>query len=367
MPGPPHPDLGDQDRDPDGLGPQGVPDGGTRGARRGLTAHAERSAHHLRPDCPPRQPGAAWVGNPIAAGCGCRSALSVAGRPEAAGGARGQRSAGPDRQLRQLPGALGRSPAHRFHRPRDRQCPLGQQAGDGAHRAILRAARGRAAAAWRAALPAAAHVGCDGGAGARSGRHRELEVRRQRGSRRVRSCAEEPHAVPDPDRFRRRARPSSPIARAAATCLGIRLDRVAISSLGEQTPVQLLAEGAYNDVPAQLDATTESYAVLRDDAVPFGTRFTLAGPDTDIAFDGTMQEPLDFEGVRGELSDRGPHPRRPHRRDGRQGQGRPAADDRRHPGAQRRSLVARRRQGTTAAIGFLRRAGADRRQAETAR
>lgn len=84
--------------------------------------------------------------------------------------------------------------------------------------------------------------------------------------------------------------------------LGIRLDRVAIASPGEQTPVQLLADGAYNDVPVRLDATTESYAVLRDDDVPFGTRFTVAGPDTDIAFDGTLQEPLDFEGVRGELS-----------------------------------------------------------------
>ncbi len=84
--------------------------------------------------------------------------------------------------------------------------------------------------------------------------------------------------------------------------LGIRLDRVAIASPGEQTPVQLLAEGAYNDVPARLDATTESYAMLRDDDVPFGTRFTLAGPDTDIAFNGTLQEPLDFEGARGELS-----------------------------------------------------------------
>jgi uncharacterized protein involved in outer membrane biogenesis len=84
--------------------------------------------------------------------------------------------------------------------------------------------------------------------------------------------------------------------------LGIRLDRVAIASPGEQTPVQLLAEGAYNDVPAQLDAMTESYTVLRDDDVPFGTRFTLAGPDTDIAFSGTLQEPLDFEGARGELS-----------------------------------------------------------------
>ena len=83
--------------------------------------------------------------------------------------------------------------------------------------------------------------------------------------------------------------------------LGIRLDRVTIAAPNEHAPVQLLAEGAYNDVPVRLDATTESYTVLRDDAVPFGTRFTLAGPDTDISFDGTMQEPLDFEGVRGEL------------------------------------------------------------------
>lgn len=83
--------------------------------------------------------------------------------------------------------------------------------------------------------------------------------------------------------------------------LTVALDRVTMAAPGEHAPVQLLAEGAYNDVPARLDATTESYAVLRDDDVPFGTRFTLAGPDTDIAFDGTMQEPLDFEGVRGEL------------------------------------------------------------------
>jgi AsmA family protein len=84
--------------------------------------------------------------------------------------------------------------------------------------------------------------------------------------------------------------------------LRIKLDRVAIASPGVQTPVQLLAEGSYNDVSAQLNATTESYTVLRDDDVPFGTRFTLAGPDTDIAFNGTFREPLDFEGARGELS-----------------------------------------------------------------
>src|SRR5262245_41108298 len=83
--------------------------------------------------------------------------------------------------------------------------------------------------------------------------------------------------------------------------LTIALDRVAHASPSKQPPVQLTADGPHHNVPVRLYATTESYGVLRDDDVPFGTRFTLAGPDTDIAFDGTMQEPLDFEGVRGEL------------------------------------------------------------------
>jgi AsmA family protein len=84
--------------------------------------------------------------------------------------------------------------------------------------------------------------------------------------------------------------------------LAIKLDRVAIFSPGEETPARLLAKGAYNDVAARLDATTESFAALRDSSMPFGARFTLAGKDTDIAFNGTLREPLDFEGARGELS-----------------------------------------------------------------
>ena len=84
--------------------------------------------------------------------------------------------------------------------------------------------------------------------------------------------------------------------------LSIDLDHVAISSSSAATPVRLLARGAYGDVAARLDATTDSYATLRDAGIPFGARFTLAGADTDIAFNGTLMEPLDFEGVRSELS-----------------------------------------------------------------
>ncbi len=84
--------------------------------------------------------------------------------------------------------------------------------------------------------------------------------------------------------------------------LGIRLDRVAVASPDEYSPVTLRAAGAYNDAAVNLDATTEPYFILHDAGAPYGTRFTLLGQDTEIAFDGTMMEPLDFEGVRGKFS-----------------------------------------------------------------
>lgn len=83
--------------------------------------------------------------------------------------------------------------------------------------------------------------------------------------------------------------------------LRIELDRVAIASPGDDTPVRVQAAGAYNGIAVQIDATTESFGKLRDAGAPFGMPFTLAAKDTDIAFDGTAMEPLDFEGVRGRL------------------------------------------------------------------
>lgn len=84
--------------------------------------------------------------------------------------------------------------------------------------------------------------------------------------------------------------------------LTIALDRVAISSPDEVNPVRVVAAGAYNDVPIDLDATTDGYATLRDASLPFPMRFTLNSPNSQIAFEGTALEPLDFEGVRGALN-----------------------------------------------------------------
>ena len=83
--------------------------------------------------------------------------------------------------------------------------------------------------------------------------------------------------------------------------LRIKLDSVAILSDGDNTPVSLKAAGAYNNTPLILDAKTQSFAVLRDADAPFGAVFSLAARTARLDFDGTMMEPLDFEGVDGQM------------------------------------------------------------------
>jgi uncharacterized protein involved in outer membrane biogenesis len=83
----------------------------------------------------------------------------------------------------------------------------------------------------------------------------------------------------------------------------LRLDfhDLAIRSTGDDQNVAVTLDGAYNDFPTHLTATTDSYAVLRDASVPFGADFSIASAGSTIGFAGTMSEPLDFEGVRGKI------------------------------------------------------------------
>lgn len=84
--------------------------------------------------------------------------------------------------------------------------------------------------------------------------------------------------------------------------LRIALDEIAIASPAGDTPVRVTAKGAYNGVAARVAAATGSFNRLRDPEVPFAMPFTLAGAETEIVFDGTAMEPLDFEGVKGALT-----------------------------------------------------------------
>ena len=84
--------------------------------------------------------------------------------------------------------------------------------------------------------------------------------------------------------------------------LRIAMDRITARTPGEESPIALQIDGAYNDVAAKLDATFESSIALRDAGRPVGAKIAIAGKDTTLAFDGTMMEPVDFEGVRGPLA-----------------------------------------------------------------
>jgi uncharacterized protein involved in outer membrane biogenesis len=84
--------------------------------------------------------------------------------------------------------------------------------------------------------------------------------------------------------------------------LSIALDRIVARATGDDTPIVLQGNGTYNDVAATFDATFESSVALRDAGRPVAATIAIAGKDTTLAFDGTMTEPVDFEGVRGPLT-----------------------------------------------------------------
>jgi uncharacterized protein involved in outer membrane biogenesis len=88
-----------------------------------------------------------------------------------------------------------------------------------------------------------------------------------------------------------------------ATNSDLRLDfhDLAIRSPGDDQNVTVTLEGAYNDFPMRLSATTDSYTVLRNASVPFGANFSIASGTSTVGFTGTMTEPLNFDGVRGNI------------------------------------------------------------------
>jgi uncharacterized protein involved in outer membrane biogenesis len=82
--------------------------------------------------------------------------------------------------------------------------------------------------------------------------------------------------------------------------------RIDLYSLGirapdDDKPAQLTVDGAYNGAALRLNADTESFVQLRDGTAPFGASISLAAAPATINFKGTLQEPVDFEGVRGTL------------------------------------------------------------------
>jgi len=70
---------------------------------------------------------------------------------------------------------------------------------------------------------------------------------------------------------------------------------------GYNQPVHLLWHGAYNDIPAHLNADMQPYAILRDGTAPYGTHVMIDLPKSNLDFTGTMMNPLDADGLDGTL------------------------------------------------------------------
>ena len=79
------------------------------------------------------------------------------------------------------------------------------------------------------------------------------------------------------------------------------LHELTIRTAGEDQPVSLTLDGAYNGTLVLLSAKTQSFSVLRNGLVPFGVEFSASTPTARVGFKGTMMEPLDFDGVRGAM------------------------------------------------------------------
>jgi uncharacterized protein involved in outer membrane biogenesis len=85
--------------------------------------------------------------------------------------------------------------------------------------------------------------------------------------------------------------------------LKIELDEVTIQSPGDDQPVALAATGAYNDVAVTFTGTGESFDTFRQTGEPYGLKFAIVSASgiTHATFDGTLTEPLDFDGADGQL------------------------------------------------------------------
>ena len=76
----------------------------------------------------------------------------------------------------------------------------------------------------------------------------------------------------------------------------------AVNTTDDDQPITLVAEGAYNKIPAKLQLGGESFVKLREADQPFGATFSLSNDLNAINFHGTSMNPLDFDGMKGAMT-----------------------------------------------------------------
>ena len=90
--------------------------------------------------------------------------------------------------------------------------------------------------------------------------------------------------------------------------LRTRIDQAHVVSESAHSPVRMNVSGSYNGLAATLTGDLDSFDALRLAPQPFPLRLNLNSGHTSMAFQGTMTDPLNFEGVAGALRLHAPTP-----------------------------------------------------------
>jgi uncharacterized protein involved in outer membrane biogenesis len=90
--------------------------------------------------------------------------------------------------------------------------------------------------------------------------------------------------------------------------LPTRIETASLTSEGLHAPIQLNAAGSYNDVALTLEGPLDSIASFRDSATPFGLDVTATAGETSLALLGSARDPLNFDGVQGQVELRAANP-----------------------------------------------------------
>ncbi|HVY98839.1 MAG TPA: AsmA-like C-terminal region-containing protein [Dongiaceae bacterium] len=84
--------------------------------------------------------------------------------------------------------------------------------------------------------------------------------------------------------------------------LTVAIADLALDTAGDDQPVTISGDGAYNGIPARLQLGADSFEKLREARRPFGLNFSLANDLNAVNFQGTATNPLDFDGVDGAMT-----------------------------------------------------------------
>jgi uncharacterized protein involved in outer membrane biogenesis len=87
------------------------------------------------------------------------------------------------------------------------------------------------------------------------------------------------------------------------------LDTLGITTAADDQPVRLSIVGSYQGVPLDLVGDLHAINELRDAATPYGTALHLKSGDLTLSFDGSMTDPLNFDGLQGVLQLDAPDPK----------------------------------------------------------